>query len=281
MLQRIKAAYVSTYLTVSWLLLALASWKLWQGADVLAWSGVALSAAPMAVLIAIIMIRPVLARTSENLLEIHIPVGIGSLLALIAGSLSGDAMAMLAGAVSYAGFVGYTFWYSRYERSASDALRVGNTLPDVSLTTSSGTPFSLRDVAGQPSVILFFRGNWCPLCMAQIKEIAAEYREIQALGAKVYLVSPQPQGHSAALAKRFDVDFEFLVDRDNTAAKALGIVSAFGIPTGLEVMGYDTEAPMPTVIITDANGRVHWADETDNYRVRPEPETFLKVLKTL
>jgi len=46
-------------------------------------------------------------------------------------------------------------------------------------------------------------------------------------------------------------------------------------------MGYDTEAPMPTVIITDANGRVHWADETDNYRVRPEPETFLKVLKTL
>lgn len=281
MLQRIKAAYVSSYLTVSWLLLALATWKLWQGADVLAWSGVALSAAPMAVLITLIMIRPMLARTSANLLEIHIPVGIGSLLALIYGSVTNDIAAMVAGIVGYAGFIGYTFWYSRYDRDASDALRVGKQLPDVSLTTSSGEPFSLRDVAGQPSVILFFRGNWCPLCMAQIKEIAAEYREIQALGAKVFLVSPQPQGHSAALAKRFDVDFEFLVDRDNKAAQALGIVSAFGIPTGLEVMGYDTEAPMPTVIITDANGRVHWADETDNYRVRPEPETFLKVLKTI
>ena len=43
----------------------------------------------------------------------------------------------------------------------------------------------------------------------------------------------------------------------------------FGIPTGLEVMGYETEAPMPTAIITDTTGTVVWLDETDNYRVRP------------
>ena len=35
---------------------------------------------------------------------------------------------------------------------------------------------------------------------------------------------------------------------------------------------------MPTVVITDANGKIIFRDLTDNYRVRPEPETFLKIL---
>ena len=35
---------------------------------------------------------------------------------------------------------------------------------------------------------------------------------------------------------------------------------------------------MPTVIITEAGGRILWVDETDNYRVRPEPQTYLDVL---
>ena len=70
-----------------------------------------------------------------------------------------------------------------------------------------------------------------------------------------------------------------MTDKDSRAARALGISSEFGIPTGLEALGYDTDAPMPTVIITDANGKVLWTHETDNYRVRPEPETFLSVLK--
>ena len=129
--------------------------------------------------------------------------------------------------------------------------------------------------------MLFFRGNWCPLCMAQIREIAAQYREIEALGARVLLISPQPQAHTRQLAQKFDVNFLFLQDPHNQVARQLGILSEFGIPTGLEVMGYETEAPMPTVIITDATGTVVWVDETDNYRVRPEPGQFLKVLRTL
>jgi hypothetical protein len=35
---------------------------------------------------------------------------------------------------------------------------------------------------------------------------------------------------------------------------------------------------MPTVVVTDAGGRILFADQTDNYRVRPEPSTFLAVL---
>jgi len=36
---------------------------------------------------------------------------------------------------------------------------------------------------------------------------------------------------------------------------------------------------MPTVIITDEDGKFLFSDETDNYRVRPEPELFLEILR--
>ena len=50
------------------------------------------------------------------------------------------------------------------------------------------------------------------------------------------------------------------------------------MPLGMEAMGYAADTVMPTVIITDAQHNIIWLDETDNYRVRPEPETFLRVI---
>jgi hypothetical protein len=34
---------------------------------------------------------------------------------------------------------------------------------------------------------------------------------------------------------------------------------------------------LPTIIMTNASGKIIFADLTDNYRIRPEPETFLEV----
>ena len=45
------------------------------------------------------------------------------------------------------------------------------------------------------------------------------------------------------------------------------------------MLGYDSDTVMPTVIITGKDGKIVWTHETDNYRVRPEPDTFLEVLR--
>jgi hypothetical protein len=48
---------------------------------------------------------------------------------------------------------------------------------------------------------------------------------------------------------------------------------------GMQALGYDSETVLPTVIITGTDGLILWVHETDNYRVRPEPETYLAVLR--
>ena len=50
------------------------------------------------------------------------------------------------------------------------------------------------------------------------------------------------------------------------------------MPLGMEIFGYKSETVLPTVIITDEEGKILFLDQTDNYRVRPEPETFFEVL---
>ena len=115
--------------------------------------------------------------------------------------------------------------------------------------------------------------------MAQIKELAKRYREIAALGVRVALISPQPHSNTVGLAKKYGVQFDFLTDPGAAAARALGIAISHGVPMGVQMFGYESETVMPTVVITDQTGRVAWAHETDNYRIRPEPDTYIKVLR--
>ncbi len=171
----------------------------------------------------------------------------------------------------------YIRWYSLFEARDSDLLRPGTQLPDLNVFNEQGEPVSLRQFEG-PLLLLFYRGNWCPLCMAQIREVADQYTELAAKGVTLLMISPQPHSNTAALAARFEVPMRFLVDKDLQAAKALNIEATAGLPAGLEALGYDSDTVMPTVIITDAEQRVIYADQTDNYRVRPEPATFLRVL---
>ncbi|WP_156497131.1 peroxiredoxin, partial [Alcanivorax sp. HI0083] len=156
---------------------------------------------------------------------------------------------------------------------------LGEPLPAVTFTNLEGKPVTVADYAGKPMVMLFFRGNWCPLCMAQIREVAAQYQSLQDQGVRVALISPQSHSQSADLAKQFQVDFEYLRDDDNQAARALGIVDAGGTPAGLEALGYDSDTVMPTVFIVDGEGRLVYQHLTDNYRVRPEPDLFIQVLR--
>jgi peroxiredoxin len=115
--------------------------------------------------------------------------------------------------------------------------------------------------------------------MAQIKELAARYQDLDALGIRVALIAPQPHDNTVELARKYAVNFDFLTDTGNAAARALGIENINGTPMGMQMFGYENDTVLPTVVITDRDGKVVWTHETDNYRIRPEPDLFLDVLR--
>lgn len=258
-----------------------AAWRLLQGGPPLGWLGVLLTTAPLVAYVGYALISLRVARTSKRLPLIGAQAVLGVAVASY-GALISPAewvQAVLAGGFLL-GFVWYAYSFAGFPGARpSPRLAPGQRLPSFALRDAQGQAVTSAQLLQRPMVLIFYRGNWCPFCVAQVKELARRYREIEAVGAAIAFISPQPQARSAALSKRFEIAAHFLVDEGNALARQLGIDSPCGIPTGLQALGYDSDTVMPTVVIAATGGRILWADETDNYRVRPEPDTYLAVLR--
>lgn len=254
--------------------------QLARGAEpLLSWLGLALAAfAPLAFFIKAFLFKS--ARTPRHPVEYSILSGAGLAMTMAMSYRYGDA----AGIMHIWAFITlllwliYLRWYSVFKDRDSASLSVGSPLPVFQLETMDSHMVSSESFMAKPHLLLFFRGNWCPFCTAQVAELAEAYQRLEALGVTVILISPQSVKKNLQLAEKFDVPMFFLRDRDNEAAKKLGILHEWGTPMGMQVLGYDSDTVMPTVILTNAQGEIVFADQTDNYRVRPEPEVFEKLV---
>ncbi len=275
-----KSMYISSYLMVAMGIMGYAVWMLYQGADTIAWGGVFLTTAPIMMMIGRLMMFKSVARTSARFPIIMGLAVIGFIMSILAWSDNKvDILAPALAAIGLIGFLIYSYWYSSFGRKASDKIRVGDQLPDFTVLDTHNNSVSAKQLTARPAVLIFFRGNWCPLCVAQIKELVKQYDEIKYMGVRIAFISSQPHKNTIALAKKFGVELEFMTDEGNKAARILGIDNPHGLPMGMQMLGYDSETVMPTVIITDKGGRVEWTHETDNYRIRPEPSVYLEVLR--
>lgn len=278
-MKQLKSFFISIYVTLLWGALIHSTMLLYQGENIGLWLGVVLSVGPMAFFFLRLFVANVV-RTSAKLKRFLAVTYAGAALTVFAGASQWDTLAMVYSLV--VGVLGgwlYVYWYSIFNREPNSLLSEGAQLPVFELKDCKGEVVSSAEYAGSPALFIFYRGNWCPLCMAQIKEVSAQYKELDRRGVKVVLISPQPHEYTQSLANRFDVPFSFMVDEGNRAAKALGIDAENGLPKGLEALRYESDTVMPTVIISDASGKIIFADLTDNYRLRPEPEVFLSVLE--
>jgi len=270
----LKRFFVTPYFAAQVVVVIYSLVKLTQHGLFSAWLGSLMATLPAALLFGFILLG-YRARTSENLPLVWICGVFGSVLAWYLPAQSSLPF-IFASLIGLLGGLLYVFWYSRYGGRDSSILGIGKTLPDFVLFDSQGIPIASSEITKTPALLMFFRGNWCPLCMAQIKEIADQYRELDQRGVKVYLVSPQSEQNTQQLAEKFSVPLNFLIDRDLSVARQLRIAIDGAVPLG--VTGYDPDSIMPTVVMTDSEGKIIFADLTDNYRVRPEPGTFLKIL---
>jgi peroxiredoxin len=218
------------------------------------------------------------ARTSANLWFRTAIITVGFLISILGGGLyENNEIIGSPSLILLLGWLVYVFWYSRFDNRIHN-IKVGNSLPQFELEDTDRKIISSKSFLGKPTILMFYRGNWCPLCMAQIKEIASQYKALEERGVTMVLISPQPHHFSKSLAKKYNVNFQFLVDIDNKVAKQLDIFHKNGLPLGMQMFGYKNDTVMPTIIITDVDGKIIFADLTDNYRVRPEPETFFRIL---
>jgi len=219
------------------------------------------------------------ARTSRNLHLLMAANLTGIALVLTDPGMEANPWPLIFGNLIFFGSIAYIFWYSNLGERNNAMLNEGEKLPVFELNTLDGESFSSEQFKGAAWLLMFYRGNWCPLCMTQIGEVAARYIDLDRLGVKVALISPQQETKTKELAERFKVPMRFFVDTDFKASKKLKLLHEDGVPFGLKWMGHGEDTVLPTVLIINKHGRIVYSDQTSNYRVRPEPEQFLEVAR--
>jgi len=279
-MNQLKSMFMTAYMMMTMAISAYAAWRLAQDGMQLAWLGVMLTTGPAMVVLAGLMMLKNVAQTSQHmpLLQLMALAGLGLAGWQYFAGHTGELPLLLA-AAGWMGLLLYIYWYSSFGRTSSLQLVVGDTLPEFEVTDAGGLPFRSQAFTGKPSVLVFYRGNWCPFCMAQIKQLAANYQELEKLGVRVALISPQPYAKNMQLANKLGINFEFFTDEDNVAARILEIEQKHGLPMGMQMMGYDSDTVLPTVVILDRQGKVVWVHETDSYRIRTEPDVYLEALR--
>lgn len=247
------------------------------GLHTLAWLGAALATAALPLqLVGFYALRK--GRTSRNLTATTVLASVAAAVAVGACLFAGTAWPAVVAVLGLLTTQIYARWYSRLDRQRQAALEVGVRLPHFEVIDVDGSPVASESFLGRPTAFVFIRGNWCPLCVAQVRELAASYQSLAERGIEVALVSPQSLDETRALAERFGVAFRYLTDPAASAAASLGIRHDGGVPPGVTQLGYEADTVFPTVIVIDESGTVVFSDQTDDYRVRPEPELFIAAL---
>jgi peroxiredoxin len=168
---------------------------------------------------------------------------------------------------------------------------VGATLLDAELLDPHGASTTLyKALGGHASVLVFYRGAWCPYCNIALNTYQAELvPELARRGVGLVAVSPQAPDGSLSVQEKNDLTFTVLSDPGNQLTKAAGIltapstqVRAAQLQLGLDLTEVNAdgtiEIPMPTTIIVDADHVVRWVDVHPDYSTRSEPDQILAVL---
>jgi peroxiredoxin len=120
----------------------------------------------------------------------------------------------------------------------------GVALPDVTLPDTAGIPRRLSELpAGDPLVLHFYRGWFCPKDRAYLRQVLLPLQEVAEVGyVRMVSVSVEPPEVTAAFRAGLDARWTFLSDVDRTWQAALDL---------REVTDTVHDPYVPTVLVCD------------------------------
>jgi peroxiredoxin len=167
-------------------------------------------------------------------------------------------------------------------------LLIGEVLPTASLQDSKGKSISLQDYLKiKPTVLVFYRGGWCPYCNLQLSGLAKIEKNILDLGYQIVAISPDDYKNLETTESKDTINYTLFSDPEAKFIQQVGI--GFKTPTMLKgyiaAKGQKGETseimPVPTVMILSTKGRILFEYINPDYKERISSEMLLAVLKTV
>ena len=176
------------------------------------------------------------------------------------------------------------------QRIVDRALKVGAHAPQFQLPDHRGETISSAELLSHgPLVVNFFRGRWCPFCVAQLEAMSFILPAIKSAGASLVAISPQSVKQSFFMVDQHKLGFPLLSDSGNKIATGFGLT--YSVPeeqraiykrafVNLPFVNEDASwtLPIPATFVLDRQGIITYMSANEDYTQRPEPADILRAL---
>lgn len=154
--------------------------------------------------------------------------------------------------------------------SPETILRPGTEAPDFTLRSTPDTSISLGDYRGQPVVLVFYPGDWSPVCGSQLALYNEILPEFERLDAQLLGISVDSVWSHEAYAKDRNLHFPLLSDFQEKGA----VGRMYGV--------YDAAAGEEhrSLFVIDAEGVIRWSYLAETW-VNPGAAGILQALRAL
>jgi peroxiredoxin len=173
-------------------------------------------------------------------------------------------------------------------KSATDIapLLIGEKIPNMVLKTSENADVQISDLLKKKkTVLVIYRGGWCPYCNAHLQALAEAEKEILDLGYQIIAVSPDAPANLKITEEKDKVKYTLLSDSKTDFIKAMGI--AFEAPENYKSTinvhsnGVNTSLlPVPSVFVVNPESDILFEYISPDFKQRITTELLVSVLKT-
>jgi peroxiredoxin len=170
-------------------------------------------------------------------------------------------------------------------------LLVGAHAPMYSGTSSDGKVRTFSPgVYQQPTIVIFYRGGWCPYCNMQLSDLRLVEPKLRKLGFEIVFFSTDRPEILYSSLKATDVHYTILSDSRLEAAKAFHVAyhldnatiemqKKYGVNLEMTTGTTLHELPVPSVFIIDTTGTIRFVFSNPDYKIRLGADALLVAAK--
>ena len=134
-------------------------------------------------------------------------------------------------------------------------------------------------IAGKPTVLIFYRGSWCPYCNAHLSDLVTVEEQLRSLGYQIIAISPDRPEELNRMTTKDHLNYLLVSDPQAEAMKNFGVAYRVDDATIANYKKFNVDLerssgqthhilPVPAVFIINRTGEIVFVHADPDYKVR-------------
>ncbi|MDE5419506.1 AhpC/TSA family protein [Labilibaculum sp. DW002] len=182
------------------------------------------------------------------------------------------------------------FSISSIAQKKESSVLVGDKAPMFKAMDQNGNTVTSNDILEKEQlIVVFYRGQWCPLCNKHLSHLQENVAKFKEAGARLVAISPEIAVSVEKTVKKTKAEYSVLHDVDSKIMKQYGVdfvlaskmvekYKEYGIDLTVSNGNSDQILPVPATYVIGKDGIVKYVQYDPDYKNRSNAEEILKHL---